>query len=210
MSAQYKHVFREILEGAIEILPNYIAFDYDHGDILMGKLDSIIGESVYNDGFYIDKEKDPEKYSLVLRYYDDTFTGGQWYDKIVLPDINEIIISNVSGFNEDPRSHRDDYEFKRDVGKRIHECSPTDTPLIKYNNAHDECFSQEIYSIDKACFYPRILISKESGITWGDVMYGIMMIKGSKNDWHYELLVDTPVNIESNRLTIKCTFDWGS
>ena len=50
----------------------------------------------------------------------------------------------------------------------------------------------------------------EHGITWGDVMEGIMMAKGSKDDWWFELIVRLEAKIDGQKLFITFDCDHGS
>lgn len=188
MRAKYKHIIHDILNGGINSFHQYTAFDYNHGDIVMGNIDPAYVKGDFGD--FCDEEEDPETYSLLMKYIDETFTNDQWYDKKVLSGINEVIIHNKSRFNEDSTLYQDNCKIEFDIYKRINVCSPNDISLIKYGGMIDKGFCQKIYSIDKSCFYPQIIIAK-----------------GSKNNWCGEVLINTYVNIKSHRLTIECTFD---
>lgn len=50
----------------------------------------------------------------------------------------------------------------------------------------------------------------EKGITWGDVMHGIMMNKGSKCDWNYEMIIGFEVKVRGDTLYIVFSCDHGS
>ena len=86
----------------------------------------------------------------------------------------------------------------------------TRAPKLKGNNYEDRAYMAWIYGIDEQCQVDSPWkVTNSKGITWGDIMTGIMLVKGSKSDWWYELLAVT-AKIKGSELQIDPGLNFGS
>jgi protein SDA1 len=224
----YEPYLTEIVDVVVTHLKEegQVNFDYNTGEILFDN-DPIDPEEVRID------QEDRKVEEKIRDYIDKYLSNGDWFDSVVLPGIYDIEVTNERGFNEDHRSHRvNGVDKDTHSAKRIKVCSPApdtdddddvsdddvsdddvsddDVSDDDVSDDDDEEFSQRVYGMDGSSQESPWEKHNEHGITWGDVMEGIMMAKGSKGDWWYELIVRLEAKIDGQKLFITFDCDHGS
>jgi hypothetical protein len=159
------------------------------------------------------------------KYMVDHFSPSPfWFESVVWPDVTDIVVTNRSGFNEDHRSHRfEEMGINTHTSKLIKvtkrdedEDEITYEEFIAEGDGDEDDDEEEkrrdydVYKIDKLTQVSPWNKHNSGGITWGDVMEGIMMAKGSKGDWHYELIISPTFNVKGHQLSIDFVCDHGS
>lgn len=145
-----------------------------------------------------------------------------WQKSLVFVDILScptpivhLEINNTTGFNQDCRSHRGDY-FPEDVPIPDHISNKAKIPkgyhFSEYYVDKDEIKKHNyVLSLDRETYRPFWTKECPDGITWGDVMEGVMRVKGSKFDLWYELFCGAEVFLSSpDTLQLDLRFDHGS
>lgn len=129
--------------------------------------------------------------------------------------ITHIEVNNTSGFNPDCRSHRGD-DFTDD------HLIPADTPKKPvvpsgyyftglYMDKAEIQKHNYVLSIDRKTYKPFWSKECPAGVTWWDILEGVMSTKGSKFDRWYELFCDAAVSFPApDKVVIDLNFDHGS
>jgi hypothetical protein len=133
--------------------------------------------------------------------------------------VTKLIIRNLRGFNPDCRSHRGD-DLPQDFQ------IPAKTPKKPYiphgyrfygdyigDSSTDIKRHNFVLALDEATYQPfwRVEAATNPGVTWGQVMEGVMRVKGSKFDKWYELFCDVEVSFPfPDTVELSLTFDHGS
>lgn len=164
--------------------------------------------------------------------------GEMWINRPIFPNnplaITKLNCDSSAGFNYDTRSHRGDHVCE-DPNEIVHSI-PVDLVAGYYHDTPTDLFLQlefddvaiwensnhtDFYEIknkylkwadiDAQIYCPYVEIENSNGLTWGDLMYGFMMAKGSKTDLWYELFMDVEdVEIEGDTLNVTFGFEHGS
>lgn len=135
-----------------------------------------------------------------------------WFDVPILPGITSVTANNLSGFNDDPRSHRGDCLVgdTDGIGKRVSVGTP-DEKKVKDEDEDEEGKEDDYYQrIDEEMQENPYTLINDQGTTWGDLMQAVLMAKGSKSDWWYELITGIKVVIKGNQLIVTFGCDHGS
>ena len=106
---------------------------------------------------------------------------------------------------DDKKTEKDDKKTEKDVDEEDEDDDEDDE-----DDDEDDEENEEIYSIDEQCQDNPWETSNDKGLTWGDIMEGIMLIKGSKSDWWYELIGGVDALIDGQTLSITISPDHGS
>ena len=129
----------------------------------------------------------------------------KWQKSLVFVDILErptpvvhLEINNTTGFNRDCRSHRGD-DLPEDVPIPDHISNAPKIPkgyhFSEYSVGKDEIKKHNyVLSLDRESYRPFWTKECPDGVTWGDVMEGVMRVKGSKFDLWYELFCGAEVS----------------
>jgi hypothetical protein len=133
--------------------------------------------------------------------------------------VTKLIIRNLRGFNPDCRSHRGD-DLPQDFQ------IPAKTPKKPYiphgyrfhgdyigDSSTDIKRHNFVLALDEATYQPvwRVDAATNPGVTWGQVMEGVMRVKGSKFDRWYELFSGVNVAFPfPDTVELSLTFDHGS
>ena len=123
--------------------------------------------------------------------------------------ITHLSVNNLRGMNDDDRSHRgDDLPEDFIVPDQFYEHLGADLPEDELEEQAKLAFVQDL---DNRNFKPHWRLQNTAGITWGNLMNGIMWAKGSKFDKWYELFANAHVSFpEPNLMKVELDFDHGS
>lgn len=142
----------------------------------------------------------------IIDYINNHISSGQkWFNTVFMTGVTGIHVKNLTGFNDDERSHMGDHvpDHNTVIEKRVKVWK--NVLLDDY-----ELDKKDIYRIDQeydiGCWY----LTRPTGLTWGDILIGVLLIKGSKSDWNYELMVDIKAEIKDSVLKMTVKFDHGS
>lgn len=175
-----------------------------------------------------------------LRPQDLQYFGGNPYLLQVLPDveveiapewinspifrnirgrnpITNLIVENHRGINEDDRSHRGD-ELPEDF---VAPEAPPEEDANEEDEDEDEEHkaryrvqrnrAQFVHDLDYRNFKYDWTVQNGAGITWGNLLEGIMWTKGSKFDKNYEMFANAYVTFPAaNLMKVELDFDHGS
>lgn len=213
-----------------------VYFDYNTKEIILPDQDVYIDDmkSQIEDIFESKDDKDLHMhvFSNYIKCYFEN--GVKWYNIPLCNygcQLTKLVISNISGFNGDHRSHRGDDLFNESIEKSIirrkiyphvdyydndkfYDANLIMPNIPDINDPYNENYSEsEDYfeSIDSEYYYyDKYTIYNKNGLTWGDFMHGLLCIKGSKSDWGYELLNGLYITKDDNTIDVLADFDHGS
>lgn len=197
-------------------LKKYVYFDYETREVLLAgdkvkskDLLQYAKETFADDDHMIGDIS--EKVNKLKEYIDLNFLFYKnWFDVPVLPDLKSLLMTNQSGFNDDERSHKGDVSLGNDLPSDQTIKKRFKAPCAKNEKINEDDCDLYRYKTDQMCQETEWEIHHNEGITWGDIMIGVMSIKGSKSDWWYELMGDFTAQIKGSQLLIDVDFDFGS
>ena len=119
--------------------------------------------------------------------------------------ITNLEIHNNQGMNDDDRSHRGDELPENFVVPIMPDQDEDEDEQAERNKA------RFVRDLDERTYLRNWEKSSPVGISWGDVMEGVMLVKGSKFDKWYELFSNAYVSFpEHGTIHIDLSFDHGS
>lgn len=192
--------------------PNY-TWTTQHVPVSQPMTDTILFERIINQSSQDRRE--------LLTQYANPF-GPAWSQVPVFSGIlarsvpvTQLTVRNGSGFNEDCRSHRGD-DLSNDVvipATLSSQPDPTNDYDSFYIGTRPAAIQRYnfVLALDKATYQPVWRTTSPTGITWGQVMEGVMRVKGSKFDRWYELFTGVQVSFPTpDSVELELTFDHGS
>lgn len=192
----------DIIRFFIQFLKGLVYFDYQRYEIQF--VDQLITLTDYD----VENIRDPQLHKIIKKYIKKYLSNGRWFDVIIVPQMTHLQMSNHDGFNPDERSHRGDVLLDQEtpIAKKIKvECYDQDRDQIVDDDPDDK-----IFTIDEQTYVTTWHRHTLNHITWGDLMEGVMRVKGSKSDWWYELFTSCQVKMIDESFLIKLEFDHGS
>jgi hypothetical protein len=176
-----------------------------------------------NDAVFFERIKNQSDLGETLDEYARSF-GPVWSQVLVFSGIlarpvpvTTLSVRNDSGFNSDCRSHRGD-DLPEDCLIPAHIPNQPDIPNgYSYGDFYIGPTPAEIrrhnyaLSLDTATYNPVWSTESPTGITWGQVMEGVIRVKGSKFDRWYEMFSGVRVSFPTpDAVELSLTFDHGS
>lgn len=205
----------ELLSLFLNSLKDYTYFDYHTKDILFVDVDSFeedLMDQISDLIRYGDlSEPDANKYKNYIKSF--ISSGQKWFDVSFMPGVTGIEIRNRSDFNCDERSHRGDCLPNEHtiIAKRVKvqydQSDKTVSDQLKDNTLLTEDL---IYEIDTIYYQGYWEVTGTTGLTWGDILMSVLLVKGSKSDWWYELMTRINAKVENSVLVVSIEFDHGS
>ena len=221
-------ILSPIITYAIKHLTNYILFDYGNQNIIFI---SIEREPSYPFERFLTDDEMTSKQSKIAETYLQFMLAGNvnvhtWVNLPFLSHVTQLEIKNHHGVNDDQRSHRGDCLYtgnQQEVIRRKAYIDGKDEDNDEEDEDNDEededndeedeydnDDDDEYYNMNKKYYNEKWEKTNKNGITWGDIMEGVMNVKGSKSDFWYELICEAKCKINDTKLSIELEMDHGS
>lgn len=204
-------ILSTIISYGIKNLTSYVRFNYrcDQSEIVFLEIREAehypLKESFNANG----DEMTDEQIQTAHKYLDCIINGNisvhTWVNSHFIRHVTKLVITNDHGVNDDSRSHRGDCLYDAQDQETIRR------KAFRGNDDEDEDDDDDEYrTLDYKYYNKKWETCNTEGVTWGDIMEGVMNVKGSKSDFWYELICEATAKIVDNTLYIELDMDFGS
>lgn len=208
-------IVSRILSYGITNLAYFVFFDYIEKNIVFTNIKHG-ADSPFEEFFNEDEETITKKQiDIARKYLNFILTGNisvhKWVNCPIIRHITKLVITNDSGVNDDSRSHQGYSIYQKsneETIKRKAFCS-NDSVVSTYDEEYNYDYD-DIRTMDYKLYNKKWETTNKEGITWGDIMEGVMNVKGSKSDFWYELIGCASVKIVDKTFYINLDLDFGS
>lgn len=215
-------ILSTIISYGIKSLTSYVRFDYRCDKVEIVFLEMKGDASYPFEDFFEDDVITDEQLKTAHQYLDFIINGNisvhTWVNFPFIRHLTQLVITNDHGVNDDSRSHRGDCLYQRTEGETIRRKAFCDnappgvdtTDDNANDDSDDDDDDNEYLMLDYKYYNKKWGTFNPKGITWGDIMEGVMNVKGSKSDFWYELISEAIAKIVDNTLYIELDIDFGS